>query len=64
MNLLEETGIHCPYCGEQSTVLVDCSQGDHSYIEDCQVCCKPMVMWVALGSDGTPAVAACSEDDA
>lgn len=64
MNALEETGIHCPYCGEPSTILVDRSAGDQSYIEDCQVCCKPIVLRITVASDGTPQVSANSENDA
>jgi transcription elongation factor Elf1 len=36
------TTIQCPYCGESFTTFVDLSQGDTTYIEDCQVCCQPI----------------------
>lgn len=32
----------CPYCCEEISMLLDCSQGGQSYIEDCEVCCKPI----------------------
>lgn len=33
----------CPYCGEPITLVVDEGGGDHqSYIEDCEVCCRPI----------------------
>lgn len=32
----------CPYCGEVSTSFFDMSEGSTSYIEDCQVCCRPI----------------------
>ena len=32
----------CPYCGEPIELMVDASAGSSSYIEDCQVCCRPM----------------------
>ena len=35
---------HCPYCGEPVQLLVDSSAGAQHYIEDCQVCCRPMVV--------------------
>ncbi len=41
---LLETQISCPYCGEALTVLVDPSEVGQEYIEDCQVCCRPIVM--------------------
>jgi hypothetical protein len=32
----------CAYCGEINHTFVDPSQGDtQTYIEDCQVCCRP-----------------------
>jgi len=34
--------IYCPYCGESIEVQVDTSVGDQAYIEDCQVCCRPI----------------------
>lgn len=37
-----ERSIGCPFCGETISVLLDLSAGDQSYIEDCQVCCRPM----------------------
>ena len=39
---LTEQAVSCPYCGEAMTILVDTSAGDQSYVEDCQVCCRPM----------------------
>ena len=43
MESLDETTIHCPYCGEPNNVLLDPSEAGQSYIEDCQVCCRPIV---------------------
>ncbi len=32
----------CAYCGERNDTFVDPAQGrNHTYIEDCQVCCRP-----------------------
>jgi hypothetical protein len=42
MNLLVETEVECPYCGEAWSLTVDTSQGDHAMIEDCTVCCRPI----------------------
>jgi hypothetical protein len=42
--------IHCPYCAEPMEIVLDLSAGDQSYIEDCQVCCQPML--VAFETDG------------
>jgi len=51
MNLLEERTISCPYCGESITVLIDCSLAEQSYIEDCQVCCQPIVLDVTINDE-------------
>jgi rSAM/selenodomain-associated transferase 1 len=36
--------VDCPYCGESFESTVDVSAGSFSYVEDCQVCCQPIVM--------------------
>lgn len=52
MNELEEATVHCPYCGEPITVLLEPMDEDQEYIEDCQVCCRPIVMDVAVALNG------------
>ena len=43
---------YCAFCGEPSTTFVDISGGmEQSYIEDCQVCCRPNVLYVRLDED-------------
>ena len=56
--------IHCPYCGEPIEILVDESAGSQRYIEDCQVCCRPIDIAVAIGDDGEAEVRASAENDA
>lgn len=60
----QSVSIHCPYCGEPLDMIVDCSVEAQRYIEDCQVCCRPIEMAVYIGADGTPRVSAAQEDDA
>jgi len=55
-NLLVEQTITCPYCGEPIVILLDGSAGDQSYIEDCQVCCQPMQISLAVDSEYIPDV--------
>ena len=43
MNLLVETDVECPHCGEPWTLAVDTSQGDYTTVEDCTVCCRPIL---------------------
>jgi len=45
-----ERRISCPFCAESSSILLDLSAGDQSYIEDCQVCCQPIE--IAFDVDG------------
>ena len=49
--MIEAINIDCPYCGEVFETTADCSAGDQEYIEDCQVCCQPIV--IALTVSGT-----------
>jgi hypothetical protein len=37
-----EAEVRCPFCGEQFTIIVDTSQDEQTYIEDCFVCCRPI----------------------
>ncbi|MCA9484757.1 MAG: CPXCG motif-containing cysteine-rich protein [Nitrospina sp.] len=32
----------CPYCGEWISMVIDLSAGGQEYIEDCEVCCRPI----------------------
>ncbi|MBU2966616.1 CPXCG motif-containing cysteine-rich protein [Amphritea sp. 2_MG-2023] len=48
MQSIETVSQSCPYCGEPIVLLVDCSAGDQQYIEDCQVCCKPITVELRL----------------
>jgi len=49
---MDELMIDCPYCGESYTTLVDASAGDQDYIEDCEVCCRPIEIHVEITADG------------
>ena len=31
----------CPYCGERISMVLDTSVDQQTYIEDCEVCCRP-----------------------
>jgi hypothetical protein len=48
--MLETDFYQCPYCGEQAEAVLDLSGGDQQYIEDCPVCCRPIVF--NLQTDG------------
>lgn len=48
MELEQSVEIHCPHCGEMFTTFVDLSAGESNYIEDCQVCCRPMTIQLTV----------------
>jgi hypothetical protein len=45
------------------TILVDDSLPAQQYVEDCQVCCRPIVLDVAVDADGDVAVVATAENE-
>jgi hypothetical protein len=46
-----ESGFQCAGCGEWNSTSVDETAGcRQSYIEDCQVCCKPNLLQVEYDS--------------
>jgi len=49
---LAEQTIRCPYCDESISILVDDSLERQDYIEDCQVCCRPIVIDIAIDPGG------------
>ncbi|MCO4757192.1 MAG: CPXCG motif-containing cysteine-rich protein [Oceanospirillaceae bacterium] len=63
MNLQEEISCECPYCGEVITLLVDCSEPQQQYIEDCEVCCRPINVSVSVDNDGWPQVRLSHENE-
>lgn len=42
----------CAYCGEINLTFVDLSAGSQqSYVEDCQVCCQPNVLYLCVDEE-------------
>jgi hypothetical protein len=60
---LPEQLILCPYCGERLTLLLDPQETGVEYVEDCQVCCRPMVVAVTAAEDGEIAAVVRAEDE-
>jgi phage terminase large subunit GpA-like protein len=46
MELVIETEIACPHCGESFSLQVDTSQPEQALIEDCTVCCRPISLLI------------------
>lgn len=57
---LSEQTIYCPYCGEPISILLDSEEAGAEYVEDCQVCCRPIVMTV--NSMGESVSVRCEDD--
>jgi hypothetical protein len=51
--MLEWITVTCPYCLETFETAVDCSAGNNQqYVEDCQICCSPILFTVSIDLDG------------
>ncbi len=46
MDLIRETEITCPHCGEIFPIQIDTSQPEQTLIEDCAVCCHPITLTI------------------
>jgi hypothetical protein len=46
MEILQTTLLQCPNCGEEIELVIDCSVDRQEYVEDCTVCCAPMLVTV------------------
>ena len=51
MELLQTHNLDCPYCGEQIQLVVDYSMIEQEYIEDCQVCCRPINVFISIDGE-------------
>jgi hypothetical protein len=58
-----EAHVVCPYCGAPNEIALDPgSGGEQEYVEDCHVCCRPILMYVTYGRDGRAAVEVYASD--
>lgn len=53
---VETAHVQCPACGEKIELLIDCSVARQEYVEDCEVCCRPMNVAVSVDRAGFPGV--------
>jgi hypothetical protein len=63
MNYLAQQDVSCPYCGESIEVLIDQEEEGQRYIEDCQVCCKPITFNVSMSMEGQLSVSVYDENE-
>lgn len=63
-DLEQAAWVSCPYCGESVELLLDPTGGSYQeYVEDCEVCCRPWSVRVAVDGAGHPDVAVSTLDD-
>ena len=55
--------VQCPYCWQNFEISVDCSVSEQQYVEDCEVCCRPIVLTASVSEDGDVWVSAEPENE-
>ncbi len=41
----------CPYCWETISMVLDPSEEESEYIEDCEVCCRPIELFFRFSEE-------------
>ena len=49
----EFVAVRCPWCGERLETRIDMTTADAGFIEDCEVCCRPIEFSIER-ADGGP----------
>jgi hypothetical protein len=56
--------VTCPYCGEEIELAIDPGGGSvQEYVEDCEVCCRPLQLTVSWDAHGAAHVEAVTDED-
>ncbi len=64
MEMDDAAWVSCPYCGEAVELTVDPTGGSYQeYVEDCEICCRPWSVRVAMDGEGHPFVEALTLDE-
>ncbi len=48
----EYIAVLCPYCGERLQTRIDLTAEEPAYIEDCEVCCRPIEFTIERDAAG------------
>ncbi len=62
-NYLYEACGFCPYCSESISLLIDTSIQHQQYIEDCEVCCRPITVNIDWTDEDNYELSLLQEDD-
>lgn len=49
--MIDEHEFTCPYCWQRIVMVLDLSADAQDYVEDCEVCCRPIQLRV-VAEDG------------
>ena len=58
-----EVFFQCPYCWQNVSMVFETNYPKQEYIEDCEVCCNPILIFYDKEDDGTVIVNARSLND-
>jgi hypothetical protein len=48
----EFVAVRCPWCGERLETRIDMTADDAAYIEDCEICCRPIEFCIERADGG------------
>tara|TARA_B110000263_G_C15304610_1_gene509687 strand:+ start:2371 stop:2559 length:189 start_codon:yes stop_codon:yes gene_type:complete len=60
---MTEHFFQCPYCWEEISVLIEIVVEEQDYIEDCEVCCRPINLKTKFKDDELISFESKSLDD-
>jgi len=46
VDLIAQSEIRCPHCGQTFSLEVDTSEVEQILVEDCNICCRPMTLTI------------------
>ncbi len=60
---LQGVSVQCPYCWESFELLVDTSVETQEYIEDCEICCRPIDFSIEVDANNQVTVQSRHQDE-
>lgn len=54
--------VRCPFCGESIELAIEMTLAHQQYVEDCEVCCRPMIVTIDASQE-EPVVNVTREDE-
>ena len=63
MALLHSQSIQCPYCCQVIDIIIDSTITQQEYVEDCHVCCRPIILRIHADRDQNVSIDAYRENE-